>query len=84
MNGTTIPEVDFDVGESYAGLLPVGGKNETDDQLYFWFFPTSAHEDPKEILIWLPGGVSSPALLTCTLKRSIKELRRKGKVYADI
>lgn len=57
VNGSAIPEVDFDVGESYAGLLPIGSANET-DQLYFWFFPTSASEDPKEIIIWLTGGVS--------------------------
>lgn len=60
VNGSAIPEVDFDVGESYAGLLPIGGANET-DQLYFWFFPTSAPEDPKEIIIWLTGGVSNAA-----------------------
>ena len=30
MNGSTIPEVDFDVGPSYAGLLPISSAaNET-------------------------------------------------------
>ena len=30
VNGSAIPEVDFDMGESYAGLLPISdGLNET-------------------------------------------------------
>ena len=30
VDGTTIPEVDWDVGPSWAGLLPISGdKNET-------------------------------------------------------
>lgn len=30
VNGTAIPDVDFDIGESYAGLLPISGAaNET-------------------------------------------------------
>lgn len=55
VNGSDIPDVDFDVGESYAGLLPIGRKSNT-DQLFFWFFPTSRPEDPKEIVLWLSGG----------------------------
>ncbi|RDA93051.1 hypothetical protein CP533_0702 [Ophiocordyceps camponoti-saundersi (nom. inval.)] len=42
VNGSAIPEVAFDVGESYAGLLPVS--NSTDSDLFFWFFPS---KDPK-------------------------------------
>ena len=30
MNGSAIPDVDFDIGPSWAGLLPItGNKNET-------------------------------------------------------
>lgn len=36
VNGTGIPDVPFDIGESYAGLLPISGdKNET-RELFFW------------------------------------------------
>ena len=56
MNGTAIPDVNFDIGESYAGLLPVSqGANEA-RQLYFWFFPSSNPEADDEITIWLNGG----------------------------
>jgi carboxypeptidase D len=36
VNGTGLPDVPFDIGESYAGLLPISGdKNET-RELFFW------------------------------------------------
>ncbi|KAK4249211.1 hypothetical protein C7999DRAFT_39627 [Corynascus novoguineensis] len=56
VNGSALPLVDFDVGESYAGLLPIG--DDTGSQLYFWFFPSTnplAYQN-KEILIYLTGG----------------------------
>ncbi|OLN97346.1 putative serine carboxypeptidase-like protein 1 [Colletotrichum chlorophyti] len=56
VNGTNIPEVDFDVGESYAGLLPVDTGNDTVNKLFFWFFPSESQAADKEILIWLAGG----------------------------
>lgn len=54
VDGTAIPDVEFDVGESYAGLIPL---NDTDDELFFWFFPSTNAAADKEILIWLNGGV---------------------------
>lgn len=46
------------MGESYAGLIPL---NDTDDELFFWFFPSTNAAADKEILIWLNGGVRFPA-----------------------
>jgi carboxypeptidase D len=37
--------------------LPIGG--DSDGKLYFWFFPSTADNADKEILLWLNGGVSS-------------------------
>lgn len=47
VNGTNIPDVDFDIGESYAGLLPVSSAKNA-SELYFWFFPVciSLHSTP--------------------------------------
>ncbi|GJN83043.1 hypothetical protein PLIIFM63780_006589 [Purpureocillium lilacinum] len=58
VDGTKIPEVSFDVGESYAGLLPISNKTDEQDNLYFWFFPSVSEEakNKKEIVIWLNGG----------------------------
>ena len=47
----------FDVGESYAGLLPIGEANDP-NQLFFWFFPSTNPAADKEIIIWITGGVS--------------------------
>ncbi|KAL8688976.1 MAG: hypothetical protein Q9218_005246, partial [Villophora microphyllina] len=54
VNGTSIPQVDFDVGESYAGLLPNTPSGNT--SLFFWFFPTDNPAASNEITIWLQGG----------------------------
>lgn len=56
----------FDIGESYGGVLPVGSSNNgsvpsgntTEQQLYFWFFPSENPAATDEVLIWLNGGVS--------------------------
>jgi carboxypeptidase D len=58
VNGSAIPDVAFDVGESYAGLLPISQKADEESQLYFWFFPSENPLADDEILIWLNGGVS--------------------------
>lgn len=52
--------MNFDVGESYAGQLPISDNADERDHLFFWFFPTAneEHKDTKEIVIWLNGGVS--------------------------
>lgn len=60
VNGTGIPDVDFDVGESYAGSIPVT-TDADGDYFFFWFFPSTNPDADKEILIWLNGGVSIPA-----------------------
>lgn len=59
VNGTNIPDVDFDIGESYAGLMPISKAANESSQLYFWFFPSENPDASEEILIWLNGGVST-------------------------
>ncbi|EPE28601.1 alpha/beta-Hydrolase [Glarea lozoyensis ATCC 20868] len=62
VNGTAIPEVDFDIGESYAGLMPISKAANESRQLYFWFFPSENTEASDEILIWLNGGPGCSSL----------------------
>ncbi|CBY02081.1 hypothetical protein IAQ61_006666 [Plenodomus lingam] len=62
VNGTGIPEVSFDVGESYAGLLPISDDPAETRKLFFWFFPAALSDTPQEIVIWLNGGPGCSSL----------------------
>lgn len=50
--------MDFDVGESYAGLLSITDDPNADEKLFFWFWPSTNPAANKEIVLWLNGGVS--------------------------
>jgi len=52
VDGRGVPEVDFDIGESYAGLLPISNQTNS-PQLYFWYFPTTNPAGKDELTIWL-------------------------------
>jgi carboxypeptidase D len=56
VDGKKIPDVDFDVGESYAGLMPISADPQESRKLFFWFFPTKDTVGKDEITIWLNGG----------------------------
>lgn len=62
VNGTGIPDVDFDIGESYAGLLPISGDADETRELFFWFFPTTNADPKEEITIWFNGGPGCSSL----------------------
>ncbi|KAI9755281.1 MAG: hypothetical protein M4579_004346 [Chaenotheca gracillima] len=62
VNGTAIPDVPFDIGESYAGLLPITDDKDEERQFYFWFFPSTNPNATEEITIWLNGGPGCSSL----------------------
>jgi carboxypeptidase D len=62
VNGTAIPDVDFDIGEAYAGLLPISKQTEDPNQLYFWYSVSQNRQADDEILIWLNGGPGASSL----------------------
>jgi len=53
-----LPDIPFDVGEMYAGLMPID-MNNTSRALYFVFQPTVG-APVDEITIWLNGGPGEP------------------------
>ncbi|EGY16142.1 carboxypeptidase cpdS [Verticillium dahliae VdLs.17] len=63
VDGTAIPEVPFDVGESYAGLLPISQSPNEERELYFWFFPSTNPQAGDEVVIWLNGGPGCSSLI---------------------
>ena len=62
VNGTGIPDVNFDVGESYAGLLPISGAADETRELFFWFFPTTNPNASEEVTVWFNGGPGCSSL----------------------
>ncbi|KAH8646601.1 Alpha/Beta hydrolase protein [Tricladium varicosporioides] len=62
VNGSALPEIDFNIGESYAGTLPISSNKADPNQLWFWFFPSSNPAAKKEITIWLNGGPGCSSL----------------------
>lgn len=62
VNGSAIPEVDFDIGESYAGLLPISDDPNETRELFFWFFPSTNPNATDEIVIWFNGGPGCSSL----------------------
>ncbi|KYK56341.1 serine carboxypeptidase [Drechmeria coniospora] len=56
VNGKEIPEVNFDIGESYAGVLPISDRAGETRKLFFWFFPSAAPEARDEVGVCLGGG----------------------------
>ncbi|KAF6833349.1 carboxypeptidase [Colletotrichum musicola] len=64
VDGSQIPQVDFNVGESYAGLIPVDTTKPADEQQknFFWFFPTVNPAGKDDVIIWFNGGPGCSSL----------------------
>jgi carboxypeptidase D len=62
VNGSSIPLVPFDAGESYAGTLSIDANTTNENQLWFWFWPSANPNATDEIVIWLNGGPGCSSL----------------------
>jgi carboxypeptidase D len=55
----SLPSIDYDIGEMYAGQIPIG--NDTTRNMYYVFEPTTG-EPVDEVTIWFNGGKGSLSL----------------------
>lgn len=52
VDGTNLPEVDFDIGPSWAGLLPISDNANETRKLFFWFFPPGPEGSLDDLIFW--------------------------------
>lgn len=62
VNGAKLPDIPFDMGESYAGSLPISENKGQENNLFFWFFPSEDGSITDEITVWLNGGPGCSSL----------------------
>ncbi|KAI0825257.1 alpha/beta-hydrolase [Trametes gibbosa] len=55
VDGRSIPDVNFDAGPSWSGLMPISNHPNETRKLFFWFWPTNNISNVRDLLFWTNG-----------------------------
>ncbi|KAH9928842.1 Alpha/Beta hydrolase protein [Fomitopsis serialis] len=56
VDGSSLPEITWDIGPSWAGLLPISNNTNETRQLFFWYFPPGPQGSLDDLILWINGG----------------------------